>query len=119
MPTFKVSSTAWKVITGAVVILSLLAGFWQFEDRYAKAEDVIQAFDTFQMAQEKRIDGVQLQILNLEYEKAREELKYVKKEAREHPEDTELEMQLEEVRKRVSEIDTKRTQLRNELLGVD
>jgi hypothetical protein len=92
---------------------------WQFDDRYAKAGEVVNTLEAFQTKQNTINDGLRLDILNIEYGRAREELKNLKYEAKTCPEDTEVEMRIMEVSKRINEINNKRTVLRNELLGID
>lgn len=126
----KLSKTSWSIITGLVVVLSLITGIWRFDDRYAKAEDLsntktmmekqtIQTFEAFQQKQETINNGLRLDLLNLEYERIKIELKNLGNALKEDPTNFELSLRIEELNKNILEINNKRTELRNKLLGVE
>ena len=125
----KPSKTVWTVITGLVVVLSLVGGIYKFDDRYAKAEDLkstrnnmeqrtVQTFESFQMKQQTVTDGLRLDILNIEYERTKKELRNAKSELRKHPGDVDIEMEIEELKERIDYINNKRKALREKLTGV-
>ena len=125
----KPSKTVWTVITGLVVVLSLVGGIYKFDDRYAKAEDLkstrnnmeqrtVQTFESFQMKQQTVTDGLRLDILNIEYERTKKELRNAKSELRKHPNDVDIEMEIEELKQRIDYINDKRKALREKLTGV-
>lgn len=130
MAKLMLNRTLWKVVTGVTVVLGLIAGIWKFDDRYAKAEalektkkslevQTIQTFESFQMKQQTINDGLRLDLLNLEYKRAKEELYKLRKELKVNVGNVDIEQSIDEVKKLIDDISNKRSELRNKLMGIE
>lgn len=126
----KLSKPVTIIVSSITAVLSLIFAIWKFDAHYAKADELskmkdsietktVQTFEVFQMRQETINNGIRLNILNIEYERAMDELSKLKCEFKKDSSDTDLELEIDEVKKRIENINKKRNELRDKLTGVD
>ena len=91
----------WKIISGVVVIFSLLGGVWAFDDRYAKEEIVAQNLQQLQQQTTQTIKQVQLKIqlqfYQMMYDNLTKEMFSYKRLLRENPNDPEIREEYERI----------------------
>ncbi len=76
---FILSGKVWSIIVGIGVVIALITGIFQVDDRYAKCQDLkvmeretVKTFNDFQIVQQVKLEavkkGTDIQILNLKYQ---------------------------------------------------
>ena len=118
----KISKTVWSVIAGTVVVLSLIAGIFTFDDRYVKCEilDVklaqaetnsVKTFESFQMRQAQDVRKLQIQIRDLEYNNSLKRYYELQRQLSANPNDTYLRDECQSVKDDLKRIKEKKQKL--------
>lgn len=132
----KVGKIAWTVIIGIGVVGAAIGSLFLVEDRYAKAKDLvhlereveedvdhklilvenktIKTFESYQMKQQTVNIGLQLQILNVQYDSLTDRYYTLKREMRKYPQDNDLRNEFQEVSRQRANIADKRSRLLNQ-----
>jgi hypothetical protein len=120
----------WKIVAGASVVIPVVLGLWKIDDRYAKEKDLVKTeknieeksvrtFEKFQMKQETITSGLRLDILNIEYDRVMKELKKLRRALKKNPDDIDIEVEIEELKENIKDINNKRKTLMDRLTGVE
>jgi hypothetical protein len=129
----QLSKTVWTIIIGIGVVGGAIGTLFLVEDRYAKARDLItledhmyddvdhkivlvenksvQTFESYQMKQNTINKGLQLQILNVQYDNLTDRYYTLKRMLRDNPNNSDLRNEFNEVQRQRENVKQQREQL--------
>lgn len=121
-PKRKASKTVWGIVVGTVVVLSLIAGIFTFDDRYVKCDildtrlaqaetNTVKTFEAFQMKQQTDVRKLQIQILDIEYSNALKRYYEVQKQLNTNPNDHYLQTEFNDIKADLNRIKTQKNKL--------